>query len=163
MSSIKPFVVFPVASFHFSIVPWSKRTNQLVPYSVFSKTFLKKSRLIRAAIRAETFGEFLPVVRLDTFNRAWKSLNQMFKKYRRGIGTVLLKGLHKAPTGILINCGILIKPLSFSSIYKAYGRNKLHINLNTLTRVKHLLIGLGSVLWIGGLNGQKVFLTKETI
>ena len=108
MSSIKPFVVFPVASFHFSIVPWSKRTNQLVPYSVFSKTFLKKSRLIRAAIRAETFGEFLPVVRLNTFNRAWKSLNQMFKKYRRGIGTVLLKGLHKAPTGILINCSILI-------------------------------------------------------
>ena len=165
MSSIKPFVVFPVASFHFSIVPWSKRTNQLVPYSVFSKTFLKKSRLIRAAIGAETFGEFLPIVSLNTFNRAWKSLNQMFKKYRRGIGTVLLKGLHKAPTGYssIAVCSILIKPLSFSSIYKAYRRNKLHINLNTLTRVKHLLIGLGSVLWIGGLNGQKVFLTKEII
>ena len=134
-----------------------------MPYSVFSKTFLKKSRLIRAAIGAETFGELLPVVCLNTFNRAWKSLNQMFKKYRRGIGTVFLKGLHKAPTGILINCSILIKPLSFSSIYKAYGRNKLHINLNTLTRVKHLLVRLGRVLWIGGLNGQKVFLTKETI
>ena len=108
MSSIKPFVVFPVASFHFSIVPWSKRTNQLVPYSMFSKTFLKKSRLIRAAIRAETFGEFLPIVSLNTFNMAWKSLNQMFKKYRRGIGAVLLKGLHKAPSGILIYCLLVL-------------------------------------------------------
>ena len=76
---------------------------------------------------------------------------------------MFLESFHKAPAGILINGSKLIEMLSLCFIYKAYGGNKLHINLNTLTRVKHLLIGLGGVLWIGGLNGQKVFLTKETI
>ena len=162
MAGIEALLILAVTTLHFTVVARRVGSDELVTDTKLFQFQLKERGFI-GALRQEVVRKLGAIVRLDTFNRAWKSLNQMFKKYRRGIGTVLLKGLHKAPTGILINCSILIKPLSFSSIYKAYRRNKLHINLNTLTRVKHLLIGLGSVLWIGGLNGQKVFLTKETI
>ena len=80
MSSIKTLIVLAVASFHLAIVSGGKRPDQLVPYPMLREPALKKSRLIRAAMGTETLGKFLPIVRLHTFNGAWKGLNEMFQK-----------------------------------------------------------------------------------
>ena len=76
---------------------------------------------------------------------------------------MFLESFHKAPAGILINGSKLIEMLSLCFIYKAYGRNKLHINLNTLTGIKHLLIRLGDILWIRGLYSEEVLPAQETV
>ena len=80
MSGIETFIVLTMTSFHFAVVSWSKRTDQLVLYTVFQKTHLKNGGFIRTAIRTKTLGEFLPIVCLNTFNRTRKCLDQVFQK-----------------------------------------------------------------------------------
>ena len=42
VNRIKAFLVFPVTALHLSIVPWSIRTDQLMPDSKLSQSFSKR-------------------------------------------------------------------------------------------------------------------------
>lgn len=119
MGGIKPFIVFSVTSFYFTIMSWSKGTDQFVLDAVLHKMNLKNGRFIRTTIGTKTFGEFLPIISLDTLNRTRKSLNQMLKEQSGRIRTVLLKGFYKPPSGKFINGSILIETLPFCFVYKA--------------------------------------------
>lgn len=163
MSSIKALIVLAVASFYLAIVPGGKRPEQLVPYPMFREPALKKSGFIRAAMGAETLGKFLPVVRLDTFNGAWKGLNEMFQKQGGGIGTVLFKSLHKTPSGILVNGSVLIEMIFFGVIYKADRRDKFHVNLDALSGMVHLLIRFGDILGVGRMERHDALFFEETV
>ena len=145
---IKALIVFTVTSFHFAIVPGCKRFDQFVPDPVLLKMNLKKGGAVRTAVRPKTFGKFLPVVSLDTFDGEGKGSDQVFHKLRGGIGTVLLKGFHETPPGVFVNGGILVKFLPFRFVYKAYRRNKLYIDLDAFAGMGHLFIGFGNVFGI---------------
>lgn len=69
------------------------------------------------------------------------------------MGVVLVKGFYIASARVFINSCIL-KELFFgnSAIFKADGRNILHVNLNALSRELHLFIRFRDVLWILRMN-----------
>lgn len=75
---------------------------------------------------------------------------------------MFLEHLHKISMEILINGSTRIEILSFCFIYKVYRGDKLHINLNTVTRIEHLLTG-GNLFWIGRLQGEKIMPAEETV
>ena len=147
MCGIKALIVFTVTSFHFAIVPGCKRFDQFVPDPVLLKMNLKKGGAVRTAVRPKTFGKFLPVVSLDTFDGEGKGSDQVFHKLRGGIGTVLLKGFHETPPGVFVNGGILVKFLPFRFVYKAYRRNKLYIDLDAFAGMGHLLHRVWQRIW----------------
>lgn len=77
---------------------------------------------------------------------------------------MLLKSLHKAPSGILINGGILEEMFSDdSAVDKAGGGNNLHIDLEALSGVVHLLIKLWNILGVGRMDGHDTLLFEETV
>lgn len=163
MGGIKPFLVLPVAPFCFAIVSWCKRAYQLVSYAMLFQVYLEKGRLVRTAIGAETFGKFLPIVGLNTFNGEWERLYQVFQKCCRGIGTVFFKSFHESPSGIFVNGSILVEMLPFGFVYKADGRNKLHIYLDTLSRTLHWFIRSGNILGIGRFDSHDVVSAQEPV
>ena len=142
MSGIKPLIILTVASFHFAIMPWGKRAYQFVPYAMLSKASLKNGRLIRTAIGTEPLRKFLPIVGLYTLNREWKSPDQMLQEQGRGIGAVFLKRFHKTPSGV---GSVLIETLPLCFVHKACRRHELHINLDALPWISHLLIRLWDI------------------
>lgn len=163
VGGIEPLVVLPVAALHFSVVPWRKRADQFVPDPQLFQTHLKNGRLIRTAIRGKTFCKLLSVVRLHALYGARKSFYQVFQKKHGGVGTVLLKSLYKAPAGVFVNGSVLIELLPFGLVHKADGRDKFHVNLDTLTGMVHLLIRLGDILGVRRFDRGKALLFKETI
>ena len=93
MRGIKSFVILAMTAFYFSFVSWGKGTNLfcLMPNSFIT---LKKSKVFVRTCFGESFSEFGAVICLHTFNRHWKSLNEMHQKYHGRVGTVLFKGFH---------------------------------------------------------------------
>lgn len=88
----------------------------------------------------------------------------MLKKHGGGIRTLLLKSLHKAPSGILINGGILEEMFTDDpAVDKAGGGNNLHIDLEALSWVVHLLIRLWNILRVGRMDGHDALLFEETV
>ena len=93
VSGIKVFVVLAVATFHLAVVPWSVRTNELVPDATLFERTLKQCEVV-VFRTAKTLGELKAVVGLDTLH-----LNALFRKMfddvqrklRRAVGAVLLK------------------------------------------------------------------------
>ena len=85
MLGVEALIVFAVASFHFAVVPRRICTDLFVYYSVCVKYFLEQCRSrLSAFVVPEVFGEFLPIVRLHTFNRELKVPNRMLQKYCGG-------------------------------------------------------------------------------
>ena len=72
----------------------------------------------------------------------------MIYKLSGGIGAVLLKCLHETPAGILVDGRVLEKLLSDHLGDKQADGTKFHINLDPLSRMIHLFIGLRDVLWV---------------
>ena len=66
----------------------------------------------------------------------------------RRICAVLLKRFEDTESAILVNGCILVKLLSFRFSHKTNVRNVFHIDLDTLTRILHLLIWLGNIFGI---------------
>lgn len=163
VSSIETFIIFPVASFYFSIMPGGERTDQFVADSKLFQADLENSGLIRSSIRRKALGKFLSVVRLNTFDRAGKSLYQMLKKEHGGIRAMLFKSLYKAPARELINGGVLIEMLSLSFIYETGRRDKFHVDLNPLTRMVHLFVRFRNIFGIRRLNSHYALLAQEAI
>lgn len=76
---------------------------------------------------------------------------------------MFLKCFYEAPSGVLVNHGILIKFLAFYSVDKAYGRNKLYIALNSLVKIRHLPIQLWDIFGICEFNRHNALLTQEAV
>lgn len=163
MGGIEPLVVLPVAAFHFPIVPWRKRTDQFVPDPQLLQPNLEDGRFIRTAIRGKTFCKLLSVVCLHTLYGARKSFYQVLQKEHGGVGTVLLKSLYKAPTGVFVNGSVLIELLSFGLIHKADGRDKFYVDLDALIGMIHLFIRLGDILGVRRFDSGKALLFQETV
>ena len=95
--------------------------------------------------------------------RVAEIIYKVIYKEGRGIGAVFPKSLHKTPSGILINRSILIEMLAFGLIYKTDGRDKFNINLDTLSGILHLLIGLSNVFGVVWFNSQNTLLTEKAV
>ena len=87
----------------------------------------------------------------------------MIYKLSGGIGAVLLKCLHETPAGILVDGRVLEKLLSDHLGDKQADGTKFHINLDPLSRMIHLFIGLRDVLWIGWMYRHDSLFSEKTI
>lgn len=112
---------------------------------------------------SEPLGKFLSVIRLNALDRARERSDQVFQKLSRGIRTVFFKGFHEAPSGILVNRGVLIKFLPFCFVDKAYGRYEFYIDLDALTGISHLFIRFCGVLGISGFDRHDALFTQKTV
>lgn len=76
---------------------------------------------------------------------------------------MLFKGFYKAPFGILVTISILKEMLPFGFIYKTVRRNEFDVDLDTLSRISHLLIGFGNMLRIRRMNSHNPLFAEETV
>lgn len=144
MSGIEPFIVFPMAAFHFPVMSGRIRPDQLVADAVAFQMYLKEGRLI--SVGSKAVGKLWSVVCLNAFNGKRERFHQMFHEHGGGISAVFLKGLHEPPSGVLVNGGILEKVFTNNLAVDEAGRgDEFHINLNTLSGTHHLLIGLRDI------------------
>lgn len=112
----------------------------------------------------KAIGEFCSIVCLDTFNGTGECLYQMLDKLCGRIGAVFFKGFYETPSGIFIDRSILKEPLSNNpAVHKAGRRDKFNIHLNTLSRMIHLLIGLGDILGVGRMDGHDTLFFEKAI
>ena len=96
----------------------------------------------------KTVGEFKAIVSLDTFHAdapAGIPLDQLFQEIGGGTGRLLRVGGQEAQAGELVNSGVLVQA-EFRVCDTASG-DHLHIHLDTLAGIGHLLVGLGLVSW----------------
>ncbi len=162
MRSVEPLVVLPVAALHLAVMPWRIGADYLMPDAMQFQMCLEKGGLI--PVGGKTVCKFSAVIRLDALNGAGEGFHKVFHKQGGGIGAVFLKGFHKAPPGILINGGILEEMLpNHLAVYKAGGRDKFHIYLDTLAGVVHLLVGLRDILRVRGMGSHDAPLFEETV
>lgn len=120
MRGVKPFIVLTVAAFYFAIVPWRKRTDELVANPVCQQMSLKHSRLI--PVCGETVGKFRTIIR----------------------------SLYEPPSGEFIQSSVLEELLPFDiAIDQTGSRDELDVDLDALTRMLHLLVRLRDILGIG--------------
>lgn len=139
---VEPLLILTVASLHLAVVPRRVRANEFMPDAQFSSRPLKQRRHIALATR-KTVGKLGTVVRLDTFHlyaSAGVLCSQLPQEVRRGISGLLRIGRQKAQTCELVNGSVLEQPKL--RIRDALARHDLHIHLNALTGVGHLLIRL---------------------
>lgn len=77
---------------------------------------------------------------------------------------MFLKGLHEPPSGILVNSGILEKVLTDNLAVDEAGRgDEFHINLDTLSRVIHLLIGLRDIFGVRRMESHDALPFEEPV
>ena len=77
---------------------------------------------------------------------------------------MLLKSLHKAPAGVFIKGSVLEELLSDHMAVDQTGRgDKFHIDLDTLSRVVHLLIRLGDIFGVWRMDGHDALSFEETV
>ena len=145
MAGIKAFLVLPVAAFHFAIVPRRIGADELVADTELRGGAFKEGGKVTLGV-GETVGEFKPVISLDAFHPnapAGVPFHQLFQEIGRGIGGLLWIGGQEAQTGELINGGVLVQ--TQFRVCDTTTRNHLHIHLDPLAGIGHLLIGLGFV------------------
>ena len=162
MSGIKPLIVFPMAAFHFSVMSGRIWPDQLVTDAMAFQMYLKEGGLVFVSSKA--VGKLWPIVRLDAFNGKGERFHQVFHEHGGGISAVFLKGLHKPPPGVLVNGGVLEKMLADNLTVDEAGRgDKFHINLDTLSRVIHLLIGLWDIFRVGRMDSHNALPAEEPV
>lgn len=162
MGGIEPFVILPMTALHLSVVSGCIGADHFMPYPMFLQAFLKKGWFI--PIRGKTVGKLRSVVSLNTFDRAGKYLYKVLHELRGRIGAVFLKSFYKAPSGILINGGILEELFSdYLAVFQTGRGNKFDIHLDTLPRIIHLLIRFGNVFGIRRMDGHHVLFFEEAV
>ena len=110
-----------------------------------SGSILKKGLDIPFAV-GKAVGKLKAIVCLDTFHTdspACVPLHQTLEEVRGGIGGLLGIGGQKAEPGKLVNSGVLEK--TQLRICDTATRDDLHIHLDSLAGIGHLLIGLWSI------------------
>ena len=162
MGRIETLIILSVAAFHLPVIPWGKGTDDFVEDPVHFQAFLEKSGLL--PVGGKTVGEFGPIIGLDAPDRTGKGLYQMICKLSGGIGAVLLKCLHETPAGILVDGRVLEKLLSdHLGVFQIGRRNKFHINLDALSGMIHLFIGLRDIFWVRRMYSHDPLFPEETV
>lgn len=162
MSGIEPLVILPVAAFHLAVVPGSKGPDDLVTNAVGLQMLLEQRRSLLMA--CEPVGKFRTVIRLDAFDGAGEGFDQMFHELSRRIGAVFLERFHETPARAFVNGGVLEELLPDDLTVLQTGRgDKFHIHLEPLSRIGHLLIGLGDILRIGRMHRHDALFSKDPV
>lgn len=162
MGGVEPLVVFPVAAFHLAVMSRRIRADQFVPDPVLFQMHLKKGGLVLMCGKAVC--EFRPVVGLDTFNAAGERLYEVLKEDGGRISALFLKSLDEAPSGVLVDSGILEEMLSDDfTVYKAGRGDELHIHLKTLTGTAHLLVRFGNILRVWRMDSHEPLFFEEAV
>lgn len=162
MSGIEPFIVFPMAAFHFSVMSGRIRPDQLVLDAVAFQMYLKEGGLVLVGSKA--VGKLWPVVRLDAFNGNRECFHQVFHEHGGGISAVFLKCLHKPPSGVFVNGSVLEEMFTDNLAVDEAGRgDELHIDLDTLSRVIHLLIGLWDIFRVRRMDSHNALSAEEPV
>ena len=161
-AGIKLFIIFSVAAFDLSVVPWSKGPDPLVPDTELLQRLLKQGGLwIFCA--GHRIGKFRTIVRLDALYGIRKFLYHILQKLHRRICAVLFVSLEDPEAAVLVNEGILIIFLLCRFTYEAALWNKFHINLAFLTRMCHLFVRFRDVFRIWKLDRLTVNPTQDLI
>ena len=145
--SIEFFVVLSMRTLDLAIVTRRANTNQLVPDAKLTKRFFKKRFSISAAW-IFAVGKFRTIVCLDALNGIGKTLCTMPDKHGRRIGAVLLKGFQIAEAAEFVNERVLIPFGTILLADDAHARDEFDVDLDALTGILHLLVGLWDVFWI---------------
>ena len=139
---VKAFLVFPVATLHFAIVPWGVGADELVADAKISGGFLKNGLDIPFAV-GKTVCKLKTVVGLDTFHAnapAGIPLDQAFQKVGGGIGRLLRIGGQETEPGELVNGGILEQ--AQLRVSNAAAGNYFHIHLDPFSGQSQILCKL---------------------
>lgn len=163
MSGIEVFVILAVASFDFTIVSGSKRTDQFVADAEFIQALFKKSWVVLPVFSCETLGKLRTVIRLNTVYRQRKTPYQMLEESCRSEGVMGIKSFDISPPGILVNGCILEEFFADSLTCKAGCRNILYVDLYTFAGVMHLLIWLGNVLRVWRFHSHDTLAAKDPV
>lgn len=162
MGGIEPFVIFAVTPFHFSVVPGSERPDQFVSDAVLFQMDLEHSGFI--PIGSEAVGEFSPIIGLDAFDRAGEGFYQMIQKHSGRISIVFFKSLNETPAGEFVDGSVLEKLFANDlAVFQTGKGDEFHVNLNTLPRIIHLLIGFRDVFGVRWFYSHNTLFSEETI
>ncbi len=149
VSVVESLLVFPVAALNFAVVTGSIGFNELVADAKVCSSLLKECERVFLRI-GETVGEFKAVVGLDTLYGdppAFVPGHRPAEEIGGGISALLGVSIEETEAGKLIDGSVLKQ--AFFWVRKAFERDYLHVNLNPLPRVGHLLVGLGLVRILG--------------
>ena len=162
MCCIETFIILTMTALYLPVVSGRIRADQFVLNPMFLKPELEQSGFV--SLRSKAISEFRAVICLHALNRDRKCLNKVFQKLGRIVCIMLLKRLHKTPSGILVNGSILIEFLANDpGIFQTGRRNELHIDLDPLSRALHLFVRLWNVFRVRWMNCHNALFTKETI
>ena len=145
VTGIKALLVLPVAAFHLAIVAGCVGTDELVADTQLSGGGFKESRQVPFTV-GETIGELKSVVGLDTLHPdapAGIPLYQLFEEISGGIGALLGVCSQEAQTGKFIYGSVLEQ--SQLRVCNTPAGYHLHIHLDPLAGIGHLLIGLWGI------------------
>ena len=141
-AGIEALVILAVTTLHFAVVAWSVGADELVADPQLGSGGLKQSRESPLAV-GETIGKFKAVIRLDALHSdtpAGIPLEQLFQEIRRGKGGLFRVGGQEAQACELVNGCVLVQ--AQLRVSDAAAGNHLHIYLDPLSRISHLLVGL---------------------
>ena len=152
MTRGETLLVFLVAALHFAVMARCAGANELMSDTKFGGSGLKQSRKISSAV-GEAIGERKAIVSLDALypdSSAGILLEQPFEEFGRREGAVLWGDGQEAQTREFINSSILKQAELW--VCDTPARHHLHVHLNPLAEIGHLLIGFGFIcfLLVGG-------------
>ena len=148
VGSIKLLIILTVTALYLSIVPWRVRTDQLMPDSQFHQGPFKNSQLF-CGQGVEPVGKFRAIVCLNALNGIGEFSDTVSDKLGGGIGTVLLKGLQIPETAVFVQkCVLVVSTFVGGSTNQTAFWNVFDVDLDSLTGIAHLLIGLGDILGV---------------
>lgn len=133
-----------------------------MPDAQLSSSFLKKGRVIPFAVR-EAVGKLEAIVSLDAFHTdspADIPLHQALEEVSGGIGGLLRVGGQKAEPGELVNGSVLEQAQLW--ICNAAARDYLHIYLDSLSGIGHLLVRFWNISLFLLLPRKHTQLTHDT-
>ena len=146
VTGVKALLVLPVAALHLAVVARRVGTDELVADPQLGGCGLKQGRQLPLAV-GEAVGELKSIVSLDAFHAdssARIPLEQLFQKVSGGKGGLLRVSSQEAQACELINSSVLVQ--AQLRVCDTAAGNHLHIYLNPLAGIGHLLVGL----WLVG-------------
>ena len=150
MAGIEPFLILAVAALDLAVVARRIWTDQLMPDAQLRSRLFKQRRQIALTV-GEPIGKLKAVVRLDTFHlyvSAGVPRPQLPQEICRGVCRLFRVSGEKAQAGELVDSSVLKQ--AKLRICNAFAWHDLHIDLNALSGMGHLLVRLWFVriFWI---------------
>lgn len=111
-------------------------------------------------VGSKMVSELRAIVCLDTFNGVGKVLTRWFANRAENKCYVS----QRYPHSVFVN-GSILEEVFFgdAAVYKAGGRDKLHVNLNALSGMLYLFIGFGNILGIWRVDSHNALFFRETV